>query len=198
MKVIERPEPINGEIILDATETIMSKTNPKGIIEYANDYFMEISGYEEFELIGQPHNVIRHPDMPKVIFKWLWQRLKDKKNMHAVVKNLAKDGRFYWVITDFEVKLDDKEEITSFIARRKAPPKETIKNISSLYKKLLSIEQVAGVDVAEKYFIGFLEEKKMTYDEYIEDICLIENKKSLDMKELQYYKRKGLFVRMFK
>ncbi len=198
MKVLKRPEPINVEILLDPKQTIMSKTNPKGIIEYANDYFMEISGYEEYELIGQPHNVIRHPDMPKVIFKWLWERLGEKKNMHALVKNMAKDGRFYWVITDFEVKLDETGEISSFFARRKAPPRKTIELVSELYRKILSIEQAGGIEVAEKYLIGFLEEKGMTYDEYIESICLAEEKKPLDMKELQYYKRKGLFVRMFK
>ncbi len=198
MKTLKRPEPINAEIILDPKQTIMSKTDPKGIIEYANDYFMEICGYEEHELIGQPHNVIRHPDMPKVIFKWLWQRLQAKKNIHAVVKNLAKDGRFYWVITDFEVKLDEEGQIASFFARRKAPPRTTIEKIDHLYKKILSIEKAMGVEVAEKYFIGFLEEKGMTYDEYIEDICLAEVKKPVDLKELQYYKRKGLFVRMFR
>ncbi|WP_062053433.1 PAS domain-containing protein [Aquimarina longa] len=198
MKILKRPAPINVEIPLDPKKTIMSKTDPKGIIEYANDYFMEISGYEEHELIGQPHNVIRHPDMPKVVFKWLWERLGEKKNMHAVVKNLAKDGRFYWVITDFEVKLDDTGEASSYFARRKAPPKKTIDLVSELYRKILSIEEARGVEVAEKYLIGFLEEKGMTYDEYIESICFTEEKKPLDMKDLQYHKRKGLFVRMFK
>ncbi|WP_103071249.1 PAS domain-containing protein [Aquimarina sediminis] len=198
MKTLKRPEPINVEIMLDPKKTIMSKTDPKGIIEYANDYFMEICGYEEHELIGQPHNVIRHPDMPKVIFKWLWQRLNAKENIHALVKNLAKDGRYYWVITDFEVKQDESGEITSFFARRKAPPRDTIEKVSELYRKILSIEQARGVEVAEKYLIGYLEEKEMTYDEFIEDICLTETKKPVDLKELQYYKRKGLFVRMFR
>lgn len=64
----------------------MSKTNKKGVVEYANEYFMEISGYEEFELIGQPHNIIRHPDMPKVIFDLMWKKLLDKENIHALVK----------------------------------------------------------------------------------------------------------------
>ncbi|WP_103864555.1 PAS domain-containing protein [Aquimarina sp. I32.4] len=197
MKALKRPEPINAEVILDPKETIMSKTDSKGIIEYANDYFMEVCGYEEYELIGQPHNVIRHPDMPKVVFKWLWERLQSKQNINALVKNLAKDGRYYWVITDFEVKQDDAGEIASFFARRKAPPRNTIEKISKLYSKILSIEQARGVETAEKYFIGFLEEKGMTYDEYIEDICLAD-KKPLDLKDLQYHKRKGLFVRLFR
>ncbi len=198
MAIFKRPTPVEEEIILDPEKTIMSKTNPKGIIEYANDYFMNICGYEEHELIGQPHNVIRHPDMPKVIFKWLWQRLRDKKNIHALVKNLAKDGRYYWVITDFEVKLNDMGEVNSLFARRKAPPRTTIAIVKDLYKKLLAIEKAQGVEVSEKYLVGFLEEKGMTYDEYIEDICFLNQPKSNDLKDLQYHKRKGLFVRLFR
>ncbi|TYP72944.1 hypothetical protein [Aquimarina intermedia] len=136
--------------------------------------------------------------MPKVLFKWLWERLQKKENIHALVKNLAKDGRYYWVITDFEVKTDDKEVIHSFFARRKYPPRSAIKTISDMYNKLLAIEKAQGVEVSEKYFIGFLEERNQTYDEFIEEICLFEKQRSLDLKDLQYHKRKGLFVRMFK
>ncbi|MEJ2469266.1 MAG: PAS domain S-box protein, partial [Campylobacterales bacterium] len=68
------PQPVDEEIKLDPKKYIVSKTDPKGIIEYGNDYFVEISGYKESELIGQPHNIIRHPDMPKVVFKLMWDR----------------------------------------------------------------------------------------------------------------------------
>ncbi len=196
MTIVKRPVPVNEEIILDPERAIMSKTNPRGIIEYANDYFMTISGYEEKELIGQPHNVIRHPDMPKVIFKWLWRRLQEKKNMHALVKNLAKDGRYYWVITDFEVKLNDMNEVSSIVARRKTPPRMTIASIKDLYKKLLSIEQAQSVDISEKYLVGFLEEQGMTYDEYIEDICFMNEHKKEVVPEVKE-ERKGLFSRLF-
>ncbi|WP_459212829.1 PAS domain-containing protein [Aquimarina rhabdastrellae] len=196
MAVFRKPTPVDEEILLDPQKTIMSKTNPRGIIEYANDYFMRICRYEEQELIGQPHNVIRHPDMPKVIFKWLWRRLQEKKNIHAIVKNLAKDGRYYWVITDFEVKLDEKGNAVSFFARRKAPPRTTIAIIKDLYQKLLAIEEAQGVDVSEKYLIGFLEEQGMTYDEYIEDICFM-NKEKEDGDEEQVHKKRGFFVRLF-
>lgn len=198
MKTLKRPEPIDVEIILDPKKTIMSKTDPKGTIEYANDYFMEICGYEEHELIGQPHNVIRHPDMPKVVFKWLWEHLKAKKNIHALVKNLAKDGRYYWVITDFDVKLNEEGQIVSFFARRKAPPRKTIEKIDNLYKKILSIEKASGVDTSEKYLIGFLEEKGMSYDEFIEKICSLEENKPYNPKELEYHRRKSVFTRMFR
>ena len=93
---------IDKEVTWDKTQVIMSKTNAFGIIEYANEVFVDVCGYEDYELMGQPHNIIRHPDMPKVIFKVLWENLKNGKNFHAIVKNLAKSGRYYWVITDFE------------------------------------------------------------------------------------------------
>lgn len=176
MKVIKRPDPINEEVILRSDKTIMSKTNSKGIIEYANDYFVEISGYKESELIGQAHNVIRHPDMPKVIFKWLWQHLEAKKNIHALVKNLTKEGKYYWVITTFEVKSDAKGNVISFFARRKAPPIKAVKIIDDLYRKILAIEKTSGIEVSEKYLNGFLEEKNMTYNEYITEVCLPKEK----------------------
>ena len=173
MSKIVSPQPLLEEIVLDPNKTIMSKTNKKGVIEYANEYFMEVCGYEEFELIGQPHNIIRHPDMPKVIFKLMWEKLLNKENIHAVVKNLAKDGRFYWVITDFEVRTNEEGEITALFARRKAAPRSTIAAVENLYRKLVTIEEAKNVEVSQKYFEGFLEEKGMTYNEYIENICNI-------------------------
>src|SRR6185436_12852508 len=100
---------IDKEVTWDKTQVIMSKTNAFGIIEYANEVFVDVSGYEDYELMGQPHNIIRHPDMPKVIFKVLWENLKQGKNFHAIVKNLAKSGRYYWVITDFDIARDEND-----------------------------------------------------------------------------------------
>ena len=78
-------------------ELIISRTNLEGIISYANETFCEISGYEEYELIGKPHNMVRHPDMPKVVFADLWKTLQAKKQWKGVVKNMRKDKGFYWV-----------------------------------------------------------------------------------------------------
>ena len=161
---------VGKEIKLDPSKTIMSKTDKKGIIEYANEYFMEISGYEEYELMGKPHNIIRHPDMPKVIFKELWVRLKKGENIHALVKNLTKNGDYYWVLTNFETKYDKEGEIISHYSRRKAAPGNAVYQIEKLYKTLLAIEKTQSVAVAEKYFVGMLEEKNMSYDEFIFDI----------------------------
>ena len=173
MSKLSKPTPIEKEIKLDPSRVIMSKTDPSGIIEYANDYFMEISGYEEYELMGQPHNIIRHPDMPEVIFKLLWERLHKGENIHALVKNLAKDGRYYWVLTNFETKYDADEKIVSHYARRKAAPGNAIYQIEKLYKTLLAIEQKHNPETAEKYFFGLLEERGQGYDAFILDLLNI-------------------------
>mgnify|MGYP002631093888 CR=1 FL=1 len=78
-------------------ELIISRTDLKGNLTYANETFCEISGYEENELIGKPHNIVRHPDMPSGVFAELWQALHDKKQWKGVVKNMRKDKGFYWV-----------------------------------------------------------------------------------------------------
>ncbi|KVV16096.1 PAS domain-containing protein [Flavobacterium sp. TMP13] len=165
------PTIIDKEVSWDKTQTIMSKTNSFGIIEYANEVFVDVCGYEDYELMGQPHNIIRHPDMPKVIFKVLWENLKQGNNFHAIVKNLAKSGRYYWVVTDFEVTKDENGEIANIFGRRKSVAQEVISmSIEPLYKKLLQIEAASGVKYSEKYLIGFLEEKNRTYVEYIKDL----------------------------
>jgi aerotaxis receptor len=78
-------------------ELIISRTDLRGIITYANETFAQISGYEVDELIGKPHNIVRHPDMPKSVFKGLWQSLKEGEKWEGAVKNLRKDGGYYWV-----------------------------------------------------------------------------------------------------
>jgi len=166
-----RPEPKDEEIVLDPKRYIVSKTDAKGIIEYGNDYFVEIAGYSEAELIGKPHNLIRHPDMPKIVFKMMWDRINKAQNIMAVVKNLAKDGRYYWVVTEFEPKVDPiTNEIISHTAFRKAAPKKAVEAIKPIYKKLLELEAEGGMEASEKYLRGFFEEKGITYDEFIDDL----------------------------
>ena len=88
--------PVNKEVAWDKSKTIMSKTDAKGTIEYVNQVFIDVCGYSEGELIGKPHNIIRHPDMPKTIFKILWDNIQKGINFHAIVKNMAKSGEYYF------------------------------------------------------------------------------------------------------
>ena len=97
------------ETIVPKDELIVSRTNLKGIITYANDTFSKFSGYTIDELIGKPHNILRHPDMPKIVFNELWKSLETKGSWNGVIKNLRKDEGFYWVYAEIsEVFKDGK------------------------------------------------------------------------------------------
>jgi len=168
---MSHPKPTGNEIKLSDTRYIVSKTDPKGIIEYGNDYFVEISGYTESELIGKPHSIVRHPDMPRIAFKLMWDRIKEGKNFIAVVKNLAKNGSHYWVVTDFEPKIDPiTNEIISHTAFRKAAPQKAIDTMAPIYAKLLEVEKEGGMEASEKYLRGFLEDNNTTYDEFVNSL----------------------------
>ena len=197
-QLFKQPTIIDKEVVWDKSRVIMSKTDHRGIIEYANEVFVDVCGYEDYELMGQPHSIIRHPDMPKVLFKVLWENLKLGGNFHAVVKNLAKSGRYYWVVTDFESTKNEEGEITHYFGRRRAVPQEIITNyIEPLYKKLLQIEKASGVEYSEKYLIGFLEEKNRSYVEYINDLFTEYERSQKPEKPIAVEEEKGFFKRFF-
>lgn len=197
-QLFKQPTIIDKEVVWDKSRVIMSKTDHRGIIEYANEVFVDVCGYEDYELMGQPHSIIRHPDMPKVLFKVLWENLKLGGNFHAVVKNLAKSGRYYWVVTDFESTKNEEGEITHYFGRRRAVPQEIITNyIEPLYKKLLQIEKASGVEYSEKYLIGFLEEKNRSYVEYINDLFTEYERSQRPETPIAVEEEKGFFKRFF-
>ncbi len=155
-----KPTPLDVEIELDPKRYIVSETDAKGRITFANDYFMEVSGYNAEELIGASHNIVRHPDMPKVVFKLLWETISQGKNINAVVKNLAKDGRYYWIFTEFETRKDnDTGEIIGYHAARKSISKHVIEVIADLYATLLEIEKRGSVEDSQKRLVDFLKDK---------------------------------------
>ena len=166
-----RPIPTGSQIKLDSKRFIVSKTDTTGKIIYGNDYFTEIAGYKESELIGAPHNILRHPAMPKAVFYLMWQHLKSGRNIMAVVKNLSKNGDHYWVVTDFDIKRDKEGNTRHYLAFRQAAPKHVVAAIEPLYAKLLEIEEKHGMDASVEYFEGYLEEKRMNYDQFIEQLA---------------------------
>jgi len=168
---MKHPTPTQKEIELNPKRYIVSKTDAKGIIEYGNDYFTEVCGYSESELIGKPHNIVRHPDMPRIVFKMMWDRINQRQNIMAVVKNMAKNGDHYWVVTEFEPKVDPiTNEIISHTAFRKAAPRKAIEVMEPIYAKLIEIEKEGGMEASGKYLRGFLEEKNITYDDFVNDL----------------------------
>ena len=156
---MQKPIPLDEEIVLDPKRYIVSETDEKGKITFCNDYFMEVSGYSNEELIGKSHNIVRHPDMPKVVFKLLWETISQGKNINAVVKNMAKDGRYYWIFTEFEARTDDNNKIIGYRADRKSISHHVLEIIDTLYQQLLKIEQEDGIEASEEYLIGFLKEQ---------------------------------------
>lgn len=166
---LNKPKALNTEIILDPTREIMSKSNGDGIIEFVNDYFVEVSGYEEYELLGKTMHCTQHPDMPNTIFKMMWEHLLNKQNFHVLIKNLAKDGRYYWAISDFSFKEDENGNILAIYNRRKNATPHAIKYFDALYKKIKNIEGESGYVYAEKYLLGHEEEKGKNIEEILCD-----------------------------
>lgn len=209
------PESIDEEVEWDKSKTIMSRTDRFGVITNVNQVFVDVCGYSANELIGEPHNIIRHPHMPKIVFKVLWDNILKGNNFHAVVKNLSKSGRYYWVITDFEIEKNAQGEVVSILARRKSVPTHAVEeHFEPLYATLLKLERIGGMELSSRYFKGFLEKQEKTYVDFIMDVIEKENIKinhsvSVDgtalsdesddvfERESQAPKRKGFFARFF-
>jgi PAS domain S-box-containing protein len=169
---MRRAVKVDEEIELKNGVYIESDTDTKGVITYANDYFAEISGYTVDELVGQPHNIVRHPDMPKILFKILWSRLKEGKNFIAAIKNLAKDGRYYWVFTDFEHIRDESGNTVGYRAIRKKISKHVTETLEPIYKRLAEIEKEKGMDASREHLNRVLYEygDDITIDNLLENI----------------------------
>ena len=126
---------IDNEIVIPKDMIIVSETDEKGIIIYANDDFCDIAGYSKEELIGKPHNLVRHEDMPKVAFQDLWNTVQSGKVWNGIVKNKTKSGDFYWVnATAYQSKTQDGK--LRYISVRVHPTQNEIENAEILYKTL--------------------------------------------------------------
>lgn len=167
------PAPIDREIKVNPASVLMSKINNEGIIEYINHSFSEISGYEEFEIIGESMDLLRHPDMPKVINEMLKERLENREPMRMINKVLAKDGRFFWLISDYHSKINESNDVLAHYGQSVAAPSYAIHKVESLYKILSNIElKSKSTEISKRYLIGFLEERNMTYNQFIEDLSI--------------------------
>lgn len=170
------------EIKVDPNKILLSKSkidsiDERSTITYCNEYFCEVSGYKEWELVGSPHGVLRHPDMPEIIFRLIKSRLVNKDPIIALVKNRTKSGNYYWVQLQFEIQEDQKGKIIGYKSIRKFAPESAINVISKLYEKLVLIEKTNGINASEGYLIGYLDALNTMYDTFIEDL-LNSNKKT--------------------
>lgn len=130
----------DNELPFPEGRLIVSRTDLNGILTHANDAFVEISGYARSELIGQPHSILRHPDMPRAAFKDLWDTLNAGKKWHGYVKNLCKDGSYYWVYATAVPNIRDGK-VVGFASVRRAPSRRKIEEMTALYQQMRMAEQ---------------------------------------------------------
>jgi PAS domain S-box-containing protein len=169
--MINRAIPTNEEKMMREDDFIVSKTDIKGRIIYGNRIFIEFSGYTEAELLGAQHNIIRHPDMPRGIFKLLWNTIQAGKECFAYVKNMTKDGAFYWVFAYVTPSFDVSGNIIGYLSIRRKPNSHAVKAISDIYRSMLMEEHRAGALNACNASLNLLNQrladKNMTYEEFI-------------------------------
>ena len=163
--------PNNRERVMREDDFIVSKTDLKGRITYCNRIFMEFSGYSETELIGTQHNIIRHPDMPRGVFKLLWDTIAGGKECFAYVKNMSKDGGFYWVMANVTPSFDSNGNIIGYLSVRRKPKASGVNVVTELYKTMLDAEAKAGarnaMQASTELLVNILNEKGMSYEELV-------------------------------
>jgi PAS domain S-box-containing protein len=119
---------------------LVSKTDLRGVITYVNDVFCEVSGFTPDEMIGQPHNIIRNPDMPRCVFRLMWDTLERGQEIFVYVVNLAKGGGHYWVHAHVTASRDTQGKIVGYHSNRRAPYPDALSKVIPLYKQLVQEE----------------------------------------------------------
>ena len=160
----------NKEHMVEESAFLVSKTDLKGRITYCNEPFLKIVGAKQAEVLGKPHNIVRHPHMPRAIFKLLWEHIKDKKEIFAYVKNKSFDGGYYWVFANITASVDDRNNTVGYYSVRRKPNPKAIEIIEPIYQKLLSVEKSGGMDASMKFLTDFLNEKNLSYDEFVNNL----------------------------
>lgn len=164
-------QPSSVERKMRENDFIVSKTNPKGIITYGNPIFIEFSGYSEEELLGSQHNIIRHPDMPRAAFKLAWETIQSGKEFFAYVKNMSKDGGFYWVFTHITPDLDTNGQIVGYTSVRRCPSAAAVAKIEPVYRAMFAAEQAAGarsaIEAGTAVLVDIMKQTGMSYEELV-------------------------------
>jgi len=163
--------PTSEEIRMKEEDFIVSKTDAKGKITYCNEIFIRFSGYEEEELIDQPHNMIRHPDMPRAVYRFMWETLQKKQEFFGIVKNLCKNGAYYWTFANVTPSYDDGQLIGYYSVRRQ-PSRQIIDLLTPVYQQMVTEEAKSSnskeaMDASFKILIDELKTQGLSYNEFI-------------------------------
>jgi PAS domain S-box-containing protein len=164
--------PSGREVYFDKDEIIVSKTDLTGKITYANHVFMKVSGYEEAELLGAPHSLLRHPGMPRAVFKQAWDRILAGHEIFAYVNNLARNGDNYWVLAHMTPSFGRDGKIIGFHSMRRVPDRDKIAKAEAVYNGLLAEERrhtdrAAGLQSSFAMLTSTLQSLGKSYDEWV-------------------------------
>ena len=168
-----RVQPTSEEITFLPNEIIVSKTDLKGRITYANSTFSKICGYSRAELMNAPHSIIRHPDMPRCVFKLLWDQLGEEREIFAYVKNMTRNGAFYGVFAHVTPSFDNDGKVTGYHSSRRVPDRRVLRDvIEPLYGELLRTEAAhasskEGLVASFAQLMSIVKSKAASYDELI-------------------------------
>ena len=165
-------KPTGVERTFHRDDVIVSKTDTKGIITYANEVFLELAGMTETQAIGAPHSIIRHPDMPRAVFKLLWDTLLKGDEIFAYVLNMSSNGDHYWVFAHVTPTFTADGGITGFHSNRRVPERAALDAVAPLYASLKAIEdrasdRAAGLQASFDAVLKLLRDKGMSYDEFV-------------------------------
>ena len=169
---IAHPVPTGKPVTFAENEIIVSKTDTRGVITYANRVFQRVSGYTEGELIGAPHNLLRHPEMPRCVFKLLWDTIQSGKEVFAYINNLAKNGDYYWVFAHVTPSYDLEGQQVGYHSNRRVPYPDGLDAIQPIYARLLSEERryptpQQGAEAGLQMLKGMLHERGLTYSQFV-------------------------------
>lgn len=153
-------------------ELIVSKTDTRGVLTYVNDVFLRVSHYDQSEVIGQPHSIVRHPEMPKGVFKLLWETISSGQEIFAYVNNLAADGAHYWVLAHVTPTIDHNGKIIGYHSNRRSPADAAVQVISRHYAAMRQAERGhsnsrAAAEASMDVLTTTLTQNQQTYDQFI-------------------------------
>jgi PAS domain S-box-containing protein len=163
--------PTSREVLVPQGGFIVSKTDLSGRITYVNRTFMQVADYTETQLLHEQHNVIRHPDMPRGVFRFLWDTLKAGGEFFGYVKNMTADGSFYWVFANITPDVDANGKVQGYYSVRRQPSREAIQAIEPLYAEMRRIEQGAGAkdgpEASLRWLNAQLEKMGRSYEQFV-------------------------------
>jgi len=169
---LRQVKPTSEEISFGQDEIIVSKTDLKGRLEYANDVFCRVAEMSTRDVIGQPHSIIRHPDMPRAVFKLLWDTIAEGNEIFAYVKNMSRTGKYYWVIAHVTPSYSAAGKIDGYHSNRRKPTEAAVRKIEALYSQILAEENrhKNGKDAlaaGTNFLLDTLSKADVTYSEFV-------------------------------